>query len=61
MDSIAYKGSRYEGTDDEKHYDASNTAGLKVMYTTDNANVLTVYDSGYVEAVGTGTMALSLS
>ena len=55
VDSIAYKGSRYEGTDDEKHYDASNTAGLKVMYTTDNANVLTVYDSGYVEAVGTGT------
>lgn len=55
VESIAYKGSRYEGTDDEKNYDASNTAGLKVMYTSDNANVLTVYDSGYVEAVGAGT------
>lgn len=55
VESIAYKGSRYEGTDDESSYDASNTAGLKVMYTSDNEDVLTVYDSGYVEAVGEGT------
>lgn len=55
VESIAYRGSRYEGTDDESSYDASNTAGLKVMYTSDNEDVLTVYDSGYVEAVGEGT------
>lgn len=54
VESIAYRGSRYEGTDDEDNYDVSNTAGLKVMYTSDNEDVLTVYDSGYVEAVGEG-------
>lgn len=55
VESIAYKGSRYEGTDDADFYDRFNTAGLKVMYVSDNENVLKVYDSGYVEAAGPGT------
>ena len=55
VESIAYKGSRYEGTDDANNYDRFNTAGLKVMYVSDNENVLKVYDSGYVEAAGPGT------
>lgn len=55
VESLSYSGSRYEGNDDAENYDKSNTAGLKVMYTSDNEDVLTVYDSGYVEAVGEGT------
>ena len=58
VESVAYEGSRYEGTDDKTNYDTSNTAGLRVMYTSDNANVLTVYDSGYAEAVGTGKVTV---
>ncbi len=57
--SVAYKGSRYEGTDDGENYDSSNTAGLKVMYTSDHENVLTVYDSGYLEAVSEGTATVT--
>lgn len=59
VESIAYSGSRYSGMDDEKNYDKSNTAGLRVMYTTDNPQVLTVYDSGFVEASGTGTATVT--
>lgn len=59
VESIAYSGSRYQGMDDTANYDKSNTAGLKVMYTTDNPEVLTVYDSGYVEAAGNGTATVT--
>lgn len=59
VESIAYSGSRYAGTDDKENYDRTNTGGLKVMYRTDNEDVLTVYDSGYVEAVGDGTATVT--
>lgn len=59
VESIAYSGSRYQGMDDEEDYDKSNTAGLKVMYTTDQPEVITVYDSGYIEAAGNGTATVT--
>lgn len=59
VESIAYSGSRYSGMDDAESYDKSNTAGLKVVYATDNPEVVTVYDSGYVEATGKGTATVT--
>lgn len=59
VESIPYAGSRYSGMDDAKYYDKSNTAGLKVMYTSSDPGVITVYDSGYMEAVGSGTATVT--
>lgn len=55
VESLSYSGSRYEGNDDAENYDKTNVAGLKVMYTSDNEDVVVIYDNGYVEAVGEGT------
>lgn len=55
VESLAYSGSRYAGNDDADSYDKSNTAGLKVMYKSDNEDVLKVYDTGFVEAGKEGT------
>lgn len=54
VDSLSYSGSRYEGNDDADNYDKTNSAGLKVAYQSDNEDVVKVYDSGFVEAVGEG-------
>lgn len=58
VESLAYAGSRYEGNDDEGNYDKTNTAGLKVMYASDNEKVVKVYDDGFVEAVGSGNATI---
>ena len=55
--SVPYGGSRYEGMDDETNKDNAN--GLRVLYQTDNEDVVSIYDSGYIEGLKKGTATIT--
>ncbi len=55
--SVPYGGSRYEGMDDEENKDNAN--GLRVIYETDNKEVVSIYDSGYIEGLKKGTATIT--
>lgn len=55
--SVPYGGSRYEGMDDEEN--TNNASGLRVMYETNQADVVQIYDSGYIEGLKKGTATVT--
>ena len=54
VDSIPYQSNRYEGMEDED-YNTDDAFGLRIVYKTDNPEVLELYDYGYAKALKAGT------
>lgn len=57
VETVPYSGSRYEGMDDEDN--VNNTSGLRVMYKTEDTDIVQIYDSGYMEGLKAGTATVT--